>query len=534
MKSFEMKIIITLIFCMLLAQQIFAIDVYSLEKDTITSYPGEKDTITSLIFSSFDSYMNFRDFPDFLEFKTLEVYWSYWSDWHFYYYYIQFELIADNNAPFVDSTFYIDFEFTKNGANARFDTVAVFVNIQNPNIIAGFTSNVTEGSNPLTVSFTNTSTGKYSGLFWDFGDGETSSEENSIHEYVSTGTFPVQLIASNETSADTFLQENYIRVFNMPTGLVSEGGGICPGDSAQIVFSFTGTPPWDFTWSNGTEQFNETTSDTTFVTYTKTESNFFLVSLQDANDTTVTIFNDTAKVWLNPVPEKPGIFYEESIFICEGEIIHLNAPVGFDIYRWTNGSNTEIVEVAQSMQIAVQVANQFGCLSDFSDTLEIEVYDLPTKPVITHNIDTLETQKADSIQWYLNADAIAEGTTNKLEINKSGNYFVKIFNENRCSNVSDEMFYVYSESSLIVMAEDEFQIMPNPFSGKINVYFSGKYSDLISWELIQLDGKVIKFKNIEQTSNNSLQISTTDMPAGIYFLRINSINKKVTRKLVKY
>lgn len=523
---------------MLLAQQLFALDIYSGEKDTITSYPGEKDTITLFIFSSFDSYdtyyLNFRDFPDFLEFKTLEVTWSYWTNWQFYYYYIQFELIVDNNAPFVDTTFYMDFEFTENGANVRLDTIEVLASIQNPKIIAGFTSDIVEGSNPLTVTFTNISSGKYSGLLWDFGDGDTSTEENPVHEYVSTGTFPVQLIASSETSADTFLQENYIRVFNLPTGLVSGGGGICPGDSAQIVFSFTGTPPWDFIWSNGTGQFNETTFDTSFVTYTKTESNFFLASLKDANDTTLTDFNDTVKVWLNPVPEKPEILYEKSISICEGEIIHLNAPVGFDIYRWTNSSNTEIVEVAKSMQIAVQVANQFGCFSDFSDTLEIVVSDLPPKPVITNNIDTLETQEADSIQWYLNEDAIAEGTTNKLEINKSGIYFVKVFNENRCSNVSDEMFYVYSESSLIVKAKDEFQVMPNPFSDRINVYFSGKYSDLISWELIQLDGKVIKLKNIGRTSNNSLQISTTDIPAGVYFLRINSINQKATQKLVKY
>ena len=185
----------------------------------------------------------------------------------------------------------MDFEFSINGSNKRFDTVAVIVSIQNPKVIAGFTTDVGEGPNPLTVSFTNTSTGKYTDLFWDFGDGETSLEENPVHLYDSTGTFDVQLIASNETSADTFLQENYIMVFNMPTGKVTGGGGICPGDSTEVTFTFSGLPPWDFIWSNGTEQFNETVSDTTFVIYAKTESSLFLTSLRDANDITVSVFN---------------------------------------------------------------------------------------------------------------------------------------------------------------------------------------------------------------------------------------------------
>ncbi|MBT6004530.1 MAG: PKD domain-containing protein, partial [Prolixibacteraceae bacterium] len=483
-----MKKIVSFIFCVFLAQQIFAVEIY----------PGEKDTLTSFIFNSgtpYNSYdISFRDLPEFLEFKTLEVYSIY--SWFTYKYYIQFELNAQNDAPFADTTFYMDFEFSINETNKRFDTVAVNVSIQNPKIIAGFTTDINVGSNPLTVSFTNLSTGKYTDLLWDFGDGEISSEENPVHLYDSTGTFDLQLIALNETSADTFFQENYIRVFNMPTGKVTGDKGICPGDSTEITFTFSGLPPWDFTWGSGVEQFDKTTSDSTFVIFAKTESSYFLTSLRDANDTTIFVFNDTAKVWLNPVPEKPEILYNKSVSICEGETIQLNATAGFDVYQWTNGGQTEIIEVTQSMQIAVRVANQFACFSDFSDTLEIEVLDLPSKPVITQNLDTLEIIEVDSIQWYLNGDTISGATANKLEIDKSGSYYVEVFNKNRCKNVSDEMYYVYSESNLITKAEDKFKIIPNPFTDRINIIYSGNRTDLISWEIIQLDGKVVKLKNL--------------------------------------
>ncbi len=41
------------------------------------------------------------------------------------------------------------------------------------------------------IQFTNTSTGDYIGMSWDFGDGSFSSEENPIHTYKTTGTYIV-------------------------------------------------------------------------------------------------------------------------------------------------------------------------------------------------------------------------------------------------------------------------------------------------------------------------------------------------------
>jgi PKD repeat protein len=42
-----------------------------------------------------------------------------------------------------------------------------------------------------------------SNLFWNFGDGDTSSANNPEHFYASNGSFPVQLIATNECYSDT-------------------------------------------------------------------------------------------------------------------------------------------------------------------------------------------------------------------------------------------------------------------------------------------------------------------------------------------
>lgn len=50
-----------------------------------------------------------------------------------------------------------------------------------------------KGSSPLTVKFQSFSTGPIVKYFWDFGDGNTSSEKNPIHTYYQEGSYTVEL-----------------------------------------------------------------------------------------------------------------------------------------------------------------------------------------------------------------------------------------------------------------------------------------------------------------------------------------------------
>ena len=64
-------------------------------------------------------------------------------------------------------------------------------------LAAKFTVNVTEGNTPLTVQFTDESTGNVTSWLWDFGDGKTSTVQSPIHTYESAGRYIVSLNASN-------------------------------------------------------------------------------------------------------------------------------------------------------------------------------------------------------------------------------------------------------------------------------------------------------------------------------------------------
>jgi PKD repeat protein len=57
--------------------------------------------------------------------------------------------------------------------------------------------NPAAGPAPLTVQFTDTSTGGGVAWAWSFGDGATSNEQNPTHTYTNPGTYRVKLVVAN-------------------------------------------------------------------------------------------------------------------------------------------------------------------------------------------------------------------------------------------------------------------------------------------------------------------------------------------------
>ncbi len=79
---------------------------------------------------------------------------------------------------------------------------------------AGFTANRMSGGVPLTISFTDQSTGDtarpVTDWDWDFGDGSNSSEQNPTHTYAQQGRYTVSLTVTGPTGSDTETKGDYI------------------------------------------------------------------------------------------------------------------------------------------------------------------------------------------------------------------------------------------------------------------------------------------------------------------------------------
>ena len=75
-----------------------------------------------------------------------------------------------------------------------------------------FTGNPLSGPLPLAVQFTNLSSGAITSYQWDFGDMDTSTEQNPTHTYLSAGTYTVSLRIRGNGKIDDEVKIGYIHV----------------------------------------------------------------------------------------------------------------------------------------------------------------------------------------------------------------------------------------------------------------------------------------------------------------------------------
>lgn len=77
--------------------------------------------------------------------------------------------------------------------------------------LAGFNPSQNSGSS-LTVTFRNSSSGEFSGVAWEFGDGATSTERNPTHTYATAGEYLVTLRLTGGIDGATDLVQQRVRV----------------------------------------------------------------------------------------------------------------------------------------------------------------------------------------------------------------------------------------------------------------------------------------------------------------------------------
>jgi PKD repeat protein len=160
------------------------------------------------------------------------------------------------------------------------------------NVTGGFTYS----QNMSFFNFTNTSTGA-SSYQWNFGDGGIAGGANPTHNYASTGTYTVTMIASGggNTVIPGFCADTVVQVVNVST--------VCVAD-ASFSMTPTGTPQYwnafplfpsnvtNATWSWG----DGGVSNTLYTTHTYSAAGIYTICLSvtvscGATDTYCTFYN---------------------------------------------------------------------------------------------------------------------------------------------------------------------------------------------------------------------------------------------------
>lgn len=114
---------------------------------------------------------------------------------------------------------------------------------------ANFTADVTSGEAPLTVHFTDLSTGNVTVWYWDFGDGAFSTEQNPVHTYNTSGNFSVNLTVADDTGASDNLEiPGYINVSEAPPVIVPvlfftpQNASVNAGDTVEYALILNTAP----------------------------------------------------------------------------------------------------------------------------------------------------------------------------------------------------------------------------------------------------------------------------------------------------
>jgi len=154
---------------------------------------------------------------------------------------------------------------------------------------------------------------------------------------------------------------------------------------------------------------------------------------------------------------------------------------------------------------------------------------------------------------YLQWNALGDKDIHSIDIERSfnGNIYTKIqsvqVSQNSVvDNFQNTSFYrlkiiyksgdfYYSNVIVIKYNNVTFTLTPNPFVSYLNVFYTTMYAELINFNLLNSDGKKIKFKEIKtQRGTNNVQFTDLDkLPSGIYFLQIKILNDTKTYKVIK-
>lgn len=237
-----------------------------------------------------------------------------------------------------------------------------------------------------------------------------------------------------------------------------------------------------------------------------------------------------AFIKVNPSPQITVTANPDSI--CRGSTSKLIATGGAS-YAWNQHpslntliKDTVIASPTTTTTYTVQILTAEGCTG--SGTVKLFVYPLPPQPVISVETDSclLIATKGSAYEWFYNGLVIEGFNEQQLQAIRPGNYNVRVFNEKGCAAFSPP--FKTSCNTTGISEINTPLIYPNPFSEQLIIEDIGSKTFI---GLYNLAGAMVKTNFSFQ--NERMVLSTGNLPAGIYLLRINNERGERHLKLVK-
>lgn len=341
----------------------------------------------------------------------------------------------------------------------------------------------------LTLAFVDYSTAQNATIVswqWTFGDGHGSTQQNPIHTYAAEGVYVVTLNITTSSGCTSSVTQH----------ICIGGGGTYNGPDCQAVFFFvqsTDIPGtfsfvdlsignithWEWNFGDGT------TSTEQLPTHTYAQPGVYLVTLTvssaDCSSTTTVLLTTGQDILYNQ--ECTALFVpfleSDSLFAF---FLNLSSPDAVS-YLW-----------------------DFGDGQTSTDFITYHVYSQPGVYTVSLTITN------------------ANGCTNTYSatIDFDNNQFV------------GNPAYLVVNGTRDLISEQSIQVAPNPTGGLSTLRFEAAATTPYQLSIFNTDGQLLLTKNAFSSAgvNNQL-LDLTNLPSGLYFLKLQTDKEVHTLRVVK-
>jgi hypothetical protein len=331
---------------------------------------------------------------------------------------------------------------------------------------------------------------------------------------------PIETTTFTATVTSTFgcgeiSKSTTVTVSSSPELSVPDDFEVCYGEEVILTATYNiGTISWDFGVQDG-------------VAFIPTETRNYTATVI-SNCGTVT---ESVTITVNPLPEVTLAEFEPVCIYSEPFQLSGGSPA--EGYYLGNGVNNNVFDPIASgvgsHTITYFYTNSNGCTNSASS--ELIVNDRPSTPTITLSGTTLTSDAPTGNQWY-NQNGIIEGAVNQnYNVTEDGDYYV-IVTLLGCNSEPSNTINVVVSGNNTISNNVSIKVYPNPVRGILTLEIIPEKLEKFTLELYNYLGNKVYESSMQISDVYSKRINVSEYPAGVYLLKISSINSTITSRVV--